>query len=76
MIWISGSPSASTGGYPYTVDAFFLSSLQVEPALVAAEVALPEITADMPQDLRKALEGRRERQVRLHEAGLRVAPRR
>jgi hypothetical protein len=72
MCYIYGSPSATTGSYPYTVDAFFLNPLTAEPALVAAEITQPEITTDMPEDMRKALERRRERQVRLREAGLRV----
>lgn len=76
LFYVSGSPSAATGGYPYTVDACYLNPLTAEPALVAAEAALPEITAEMPEDLRKALERRRERQVRLHEARLRVMPKR
>jgi hypothetical protein len=76
VFWVTGSPSATTGSYPYTADEFFLYPLTVEPALAAAELVLPEITADMPEDLRKALERRRERQVRLHEARLRVTPKR
>jgi hypothetical protein len=76
LFWVTGSPSATTGSYPYTVDEFFLYSLTAEPALAAAELVLPEITADMPEDLRKALERRREDQVRLHEARLRVTPKR
>jgi hypothetical protein len=74
--YITGLPSATTGAYPYTVDTFRVRPLTNEPAVAAAEVALPEITADMPEDLRKMLERRRERQVRLHEAGLRVTPKR
>jgi hypothetical protein len=74
LFYVNGSPSATTGGYPYTVDACYLNPLTAEPAL--AEVALPEITAGMPEDLRKALERRRERPVRLHEARLRVMPKR
>jgi hypothetical protein len=72
--YITGSPSAASGGYPYAVDTFRVRPLTNEPALFPAEVALPEITADIPKDLRRALERRRERQLRLHEAGLRVTP--
>ncbi len=72
--YVTGSSSATAGGYPYTVDAFRVRPLANEPALATAEVALPEITADVPEDLRKALARRRERQVRLREAGLRVKP--
>ena len=74
LFWVTGSPSATTGSYPYTVDEFFLYPLTEEPALLAAEFALPEITADIPEALRKAVERRREHQVRLHQAGLRARP--
>lgn len=73
---VTGSPSTTTGGYPYTVDEVFLYPLTAEPALLAADVALPEITAEIPEDLRKMLERRREGQLRLREAGLRVTPKR
>jgi hypothetical protein len=76
LFYVSGSPSATTGGYPYAVDACYLNPLTMEPALIAAEVALPEISADMPEDLRKGLERRRERQTRADEARVRVMSKR
>jgi hypothetical protein len=74
LFWITGSPSATTGGYPYTVDTCFLYPLTQEPALLAADIALPENTADMPEELRTALQRRREHQVRLSAAHLGAAP--
>jgi hypothetical protein len=57
--------------YPYQVsDCIFAVTTTPQSGLVAAEVALPESTAEMPDGLRKALERGRERQARL-----RVTPR-
>ena len=74
LFQVNGSPSATSGGYPYTVTECFLFNLTPEPAYLAAQVALPEITAGMPEDLRKTLERRREHVVRLQEARLRATP--
>lgn len=68
-VQITGSPISTIAGY--TVDAFALYSSTQEATLAAAEVALPESAAAMPENLRKMLERRRGRQVRLREAGLR-----
>jgi hypothetical protein len=64
VFFVAGS--SANGHYPYAVTSFTLSPLTEEPGLVAAGVALPKITADTPDDLRRARELRRERQARHH----------
>jgi hypothetical protein len=81
ILWILALPNTSpklwtiqaspAPGYPYQVsDCIFAVTTKPQSGLVAAEVALPESTAEMPDDLRKAIERGRERQARL-----RVTPR-
>jgi hypothetical protein len=80
ILWILALPNAPklwtiqalpAPGYPYQVsDCIFSVTTKPQSGLVAAEVALPESTAEMPGDLRKAIERGRERQ-----ALLRVTPR-
>jgi len=57
--------SSINGDYPYDVTNFTLSPLGADPAVVAAEIAPPEIDADIQDDLRTAHELRRQRQARL-----------
>ena len=63
VFFVAGS--STNGDYPFAVTTFTFSPLRTDPALDSADITLPKITADTPDDLRQALELRRVRQARL-----------
>jgi hypothetical protein len=72
QLFLHGSPTENPD--ILSVDQFemYLAGFEAEPDLLATKIPPLEVRAQLPEDLRKAMERRRERQARLQQSGLRT----